>query len=60
MTLGIASTFFFYFAVNMLMVMGLAPVVGVPLPLVSYGGTSMIVLLAAFGVVQSAHVHRPR
>ena len=59
-TLGIASTFFFYFSVNMLMVMGLAPVVGVPLPLVSYGGTSMIVLLAAFGVVQSAHVHRPR
>jgi rod shape determining protein RodA len=59
-TLGIASTFFFYFSVNMLMVMGLAPVVGVPLPLVSYGGTSMIVLLAAFGLVQSAHVHRPR
>lgn len=59
-TLGIAATFFFYFSVNMLMVMGLAPVVGVPLPLVSYGGTSMIVLLAAFGLVQSAHVHRPR
>ncbi|MFT7058065.1 MAG: rod shape determining protein RodA [Pseudorhodobacter sp.] len=59
-TLGIAATFFFYFSVNMLMVMGLAPVVGVPLPLVSYGGTSMIVLLAAFGLMQSAHVHRPR
>jgi rod shape determining protein RodA len=59
-TLGIAATFFFYFAVNMLMVMGLAPVVGVPLPLVSYGGSSMLVLLAAFGLVQSAHVHRPR
>jgi rod shape determining protein RodA len=59
-TLGIAATFFFYFAVNMLMVMGLAPVVGVPLPLVSYGGSSMLVLMAAFGLVQSAHVHRPR
>ena len=42
------------------MVMGLAPVVGVPLPLVSYGGSSMLVLMAAFGLVQSAHVHRPR
>lgn len=59
-TLGIAATFFFYFSVNMLMVMGLAPVVGVPLPLVSYGGSSMLVLLAAFGLVQSAYVHRPR
>lgn len=59
-TLGVAATFFFYFSVNMLMVMGLAPVVGVPLPLVSYGGSSMLVLLAAFGLVQSAHIHRPR
>lgn len=59
-TLGIAATFFLYFAVNMLMVMGLAPVVGVPLPLVSYGGSSMMVLMAAFGIVQSAYVHRPR
>jgi rod shape determining protein RodA len=59
-TLGIAGTFFLYFAINMLMVMGFAPVVGVPLPLVSYGGSSMLVLLAAFGIVQSAHVHRPR
>ncbi|MDN5787763.1 rod shape-determining protein RodA [Pseudorhodobacter sp.] len=59
-TLGIAATFFFYFAINMLMVMGLAPVVGVPLPLVSYGGSSMLVLMAAFGLIQSAHIHRPR
>ncbi len=57
---GIAATFFLYFAVNMSMVMGLAPVVGVPLPLVSYGGSAMLVLMAAFGLVQSAHVHRPR
>ncbi len=60
LTLGIAATFFLFFAVNMSMVMGLAPVVGVPLPLVSYGGSAMLVLMAAFGLVQSAHVHRPR
>jgi len=60
LTLGIAATFFLFFAVNMSMVMGLAPVVGVPLPLVSYGGSAMLVLLAAFGLAQSAHVHRPR
>lgn len=58
--LGVAATFFLFFAVNMSMVMGLAPVVGVPLPLVSYGGSAMLVLLAGFGLVQSAHVHRPR
>lgn len=58
--IGIAATFFFFFALNMSMVMGLAPVVGVPLPLVSYGGSAMLVLLAAFGLVQSAHIHRPR
>jgi len=57
---GIAASFFFYFALNMSMVMGLAPVVGVPLPLVSYGGSAMLVLLVAFGLVQSAHIHRPR
>ncbi|KGM48120.1 rod shape-determining protein RodA [Pseudooceanicola atlanticus] len=60
LTLGIATTFFLFFAVNMSMVMGLAPVVGVPLPLVSYGGSAMLVLLTAFGLVQSAHIHRPR
>ena len=60
LTLGIALNSFLFFAVNMSMVMGLAPVVGVPLPLVSYGGSAMLVLLLAFGLVQSAHVHRPR
>ncbi|HEY9019404.1 MAG: rod shape-determining protein RodA [Paracoccaceae bacterium] len=60
LTLGIALTFFLYFAVNMSMVMGLAPVVGVPLPLVSYGGSAMLVLMVAFGLVQSAHIHKPR
>ncbi|MGG7565899.1 rod shape-determining protein RodA [Rhodovulum sp. DZ06] len=60
MTGGLTATFFFFFAVNMAMVMGLAPVVGVPLPLVSYGGSALLVLLLAFGLIQSAHVHRPR
>ncbi|MFT6423838.1 MAG: rod shape determining protein RodA [Celeribacter sp.] len=59
-TIGVAATFFLFFAVNMSMVMGLAPVVGVPLPMVSYGGSAMLVLMVAFGIVQSAHVHRPR
>lgn len=60
LTLGIATAFFLYFAVNIGMVTGLLPVVGVPLPLVSYGGSAMLVLLFAFGMVQSAHVHKPR
>jgi rod shape determining protein RodA len=59
-SLGVGATFFLYFGVNMAMVMGLAPVVGVPLPLVSYGGSAMLVLMLAFGLVQSAHIHRPR
>jgi rod shape determining protein RodA len=58
LTGGLTATFFLYFAVNMAMVMGLIPVVGVPLPLVSYGGSAMLVLLLAFGMIQSAHVHR--
>ena len=60
LTLGIGVTFFLFFAVNMSMVMGLAPVVGVPLPLVSYGGSAMLILMLGFGLVQSAHIHRPR
>ncbi|PJF09161.1 rod shape-determining protein RodA [Pseudorhodobacter sp. MZDSW-24AT] len=58
--LGIAANFFFYLAINLAMVMGLAPVVGIPLPFLSYGGSAMLVLLLAFGLIQSAHVHRPR
>ncbi len=58
--IGIAANFFLYIAVNLSMVMGLAPVVGVPLPFVSYGGSATLVLLVAFGLVQSAIVHRPR
>ena len=57
---GIALNFFLYIAVNMSMVMGMAPVVGVPLPFMSYGGSATLVLLLAFGLVQSAIVHRAR
>ena len=60
LTLGISVTFFLFFAVNIAMVIGLLPVVGVPLPLVSYGGSAMLTLLLGFGLMQSAHVHRQR
>ncbi len=55
---GLTLTFFVYVFVNIAMVCGLFPVVGVPLPLVSYGGTSAISLLVGFGVVMSVHTHR--
>jgi rod shape determining protein RodA len=58
--LGVGANLFFYIAVNLSMVMGMAPVVGVPLPLLSYGGSAMLVLMVGFGLVQSAHIHRPR
>jgi rod shape determining protein RodA len=58
--IGVAVNFFLYLAVNLAMVMGMAPVVGVPLPLLSYGGSATLVILLAFGLVQSAIVHRPR
>ena len=58
--IGIAANFFLYLAVNLAMVMGLVPVVGVPLPFLSYGGSATLVLLLAFGLVQSAIVHRLR
>ncbi|KFI26771.1 rod shape-determining protein RodA [Haematobacter massiliensis] len=60
LTIGIAGTLFIYITVNMSMVMGLAPAKGAPLPFVSYGGTVMLVLLWAYGLVQSAHIHKPR
>jgi rod shape determining protein RodA len=50
--------FFVYVMVNGGMVTGILPVVGVPLPLISYGGTSAVSLLAGFGVIMSIHAHR--
>jgi rod shape determining protein RodA len=55
---SIALTFFVYVFINTGMVSGLLPVVGVPLPLVSYGGTSMVTLLASFGILMSLYSHR--
>ncbi len=54
----LSFTFFVYVFVNAGMVSGLLPVVGVPLPLVSYGGTSMVTLMAGFGILMSLHSHR--
>ena len=58
MTIGVTSTFALYVLINTGMVMGLAPVVGVPLPLVSYGGTVMLTIMAGFGMIMSAYVHK--
>ena len=55
---SITLTFFTYAFVNMGMVSGILPVVGVPLPLVSYGGTSMVTLLLGFGMLMSIHTHK--
>lgn len=55
---GLTFTFFVYVFVNIGMVIGILPVVGVPLPLVSYGGTSMVTLMAGFGILMSIQTHR--
>ena len=55
---GLTLVFFVYLFVNTGMVSGLLPVVGVPLPLVSYGGTSMVTILAGFGLIMAVHTHR--
>lgn len=56
--MGVATTFALYVIINTGMVMGMLPVVGVPLPLVSYGGTVMLTVLFGFGLILGAHVHR--
>ncbi len=58
LAMGIAITFFLYISINVAMAMGLIPVVGVPLPLVSYGGTSMLAVMGGFGLLMSAYIHR--
>jgi rod shape determining protein RodA len=55
---GITATFTLYVLINGAMVMGLAPVVGVPMPMLSYGGTVMVTVMMGFGLVQSVRVHR--
>ncbi|MGE0253738.1 MAG: rod shape-determining protein RodA [Alphaproteobacteria bacterium] len=58
LAMGLTANFFLYVFVNIAMVMGLVPVVGVPLPLISYGGTAMLAVLFATGLVMSCHTHR--
>jgi len=57
-SLGVISNFFIYVFINVAMVMGIIPVVGIPLPLISYGGTVMLTMLFGFGLLMSAYVHR--
>lgn len=56
--IGVTMTFFLYVFINIAMVTGLIPVVGVPLPLISYGGTAMLTLMIGFGLLIGVHVHR--
>jgi rod shape determining protein RodA len=58
LSMGVTLNFFFYIMINGLMVMGLIPVVGIPMPLLSYGGTAMLTVMFGFGLLLSVHVHR--
>ncbi|MBI1181536.1 MAG: rod shape-determining protein RodA [Alphaproteobacteria bacterium] len=58
LAIGVTSTFFLYVFINIAMVMGLIPVVGVPLPLVSFGGSAMMTLLIGMGLLMNVYVHR--
>jgi rod shape determining protein RodA len=55
---AITLSFFVYVFVNAGMVSGILPVVGVPLPFISYGGTAMITLMSGFGILMSIHTHK--
>src|SRR6187551_538743 len=56
--MGVTLNFFFYIMINGLMVMGLIPVVGIPMPLLSYGGSAMLTVMFGFGLLMSVHIHR--
>jgi len=58
LAMGVTLNFFLYIMINALMVMGLIPVVGIPMPLISYGGTAMMTVMFGFGLLMSVHVHR--
>ena len=58
LAMGITINFFLYIMINALMVMGLIPVVGIPMPLLSYGGSAMMTVMFGFGLLMSVHVHR--
>ena len=55
---GFASAFFIYVAINMSMVLGLIPIVGAPLPIMSYGGSAMLAMMIGLGIVMSCKVYR--
>lgn len=55
---SLSASFFASFFINICMVVGILPVVGIPLPLVSYGGSSMIIFMSSFGIIMSTHTHR--
>ena len=55
---SLSMTFFIYVVINTGMVTGLLPVVGLPLPMISYGGTSIVTLMAGFGILMSIQTHR--
>jgi rod shape determining protein RodA len=54
---GLTCTMFFYMMINLMMVMGLAPVVGIPLPFISHGGSSMLTLMICVGIIMSIERH---
>ena len=56
--IGVTLNLFFYIMINAAMVMGMIPVVGIPMPLISYGGTAMLTVMFGFGLLMSVHVHR--
>ncbi|MBL6853343.1 MAG: rod shape-determining protein RodA [Alphaproteobacteria bacterium] len=58
LAMGVTLNFFFYILINASMVMGLIPVVGIPMPLISYGGSAMLSVMFGFGLLMSVHVHR--
>ena len=58
LAIGLATNYFMYVFINISMVLGLIPVVGIPLPLISYGGTVMLSIMASFGIILSVHINR--
>ena len=58
LAIGLATNFFLYVCINTAMVLGLLPVVGIPLPLISYGGTVILSVMASFGIILCVHINR--
>ncbi len=58
LAMGVTLNFFFYIMINAAMVTGMIPVVGIPMPLISYGGTAMLTVMFGFGLLMSVHIHR--